>query len=121
MQRGPVQPAEFEDASSSRQQPARPDEDAAEEFLLLQGAISKNYRQKLLEFRRTVTPDMLDDIRAGLPPEHHAQLELILAEAAALGPEDDAALGAGEDALTREEQLAWEVLQDPSTPMDFMG
>ena len=119
VQRGPVQPADFRE-SRSRQQAAQEGEDAAEEFLLLQSAISKTYRQKLLQFRRTVTPDMLDSIRAGLPPEHHPQLEMIMREAAALGPEDDAMLGAEADALTHEEQLAWEVLQDPDTPADFM-
>ncbi|KAI8465536.1 MAG: hypothetical protein J3K34DRAFT_84718 [Monoraphidium minutum] len=156
VQRGPVQPAEVvESRSGPPQQPEPPagqwgpfqDDEA---FLLIDGAISKTYRNKLLEFRRALaaSPELLEGMLASLPPEHRPQFDAILAEAAALGPDDElpggpwgeeggggAAAGeeGGEDAsggggggedpyaLTREEELAWQMLSDASLPADFMG
>jgi hypothetical protein len=134
-----------------------------EQVLLLQSAINKTYRHKLLEFRRSVTPDMLNGMRATLPPELVPELDAILREAAALsddevaefesalaaseasaaspaaveaevlattaaseaaadGPlfEDDPSQQAGPYALSPEERVAWEIMQDPNIPEDFM-
>jgi hypothetical protein len=122
-----VQPAEVVDSASTRQ-PTDPEQET-EDFILLQSAISKTYRQKLLEFRRTVTPATLASMRAGLPPEHLPQLEMILREAAELGEDDEFepfGSAAGPDAgaspleLSDEEQLAMDMLRDASLPSDFL-
>jgi hypothetical protein len=128
------------EASQSRspQQPAD-EPDAEEAFLLLQSAISKQYMAKLIEFRRNMTPEALDSIRALLPPEEHAELDAIIREAQALGGGDEAPLSeaerrwaqqraelleAGIDAadleLTPDEVAAWDAFQDPSMPEDFL-
>ncbi|GBF98107.1 hypothetical protein Rsub_10853 [Raphidocelis subcapitata] len=160
VQRGPVQPAEVVDESPA--QDALSEEQ--EQVLLLQSAINKTYRHKLLEFRRSVTPDMLNGMRATLPPELVPELDAILREAAALsddevaefesalaaseasaaspaaveaevlattaaseaaadGPlfEDDPSQQAGPYALSPEERVAWEIMQDPNIPEDFMS
>ena len=104
MQRGPVRPAEVVSSSTASSsssnsssgrppgpaQPERWDEEdlkESQDFLVMQSAISKTYRRKLLEFRRSVTPDQLDGVRASLPPEHWPELDRVWREAQALvGP-----------------------------------
>jgi hypothetical protein len=155
-----VRPAEVADESPA------PDalSDEQEQVLLLQSAINKTYRHKLLEFRRSVTPDMLDGMRATMPPELVPELDALLREAAALsddevaefeaataaaeaaaavagaaqavveadavtGPgaagdglmfEDDPSQQAGPYSLSPEEHAAWQMIQDPNLPEDFM-
>lgn len=107
-------------------EPGQPAEDDAEYYLMLQSAISKSYKQKLLEFRRTMTPELIDSVRASLPPEHLMQLDQILREVALLEEEESqpsVVADQSEDgpyALTPEEHVAWEVLQDESVPNDFL-
>ncbi len=130
-----MQPAEVIGSGSSPPTAASPqqlDEEAdlleqgEEEFLLLQSAISKTYRAKLLEFRRTMTPDVLESVRASLPPEHQPDLDLILQEVAALDSEEEDEEGAHDDegidglSLTAAEAAALEVLEDPMLPTHFL-
>lgn len=131
---GPFLPAELiEDAQGSPRSPSTSswdegDEDAAEELLLLQSAIDKAYRLKLLQFRRAATPAAIADIRASLPPQHRPQLEAILREAAGLADGGDGLedLG-GFDALelTEEEAAALDALGDSGAveglPGDFFS
>jgi hypothetical protein len=139
-ERGPGRPG-----PSGRPQPAAqpgPELGIDDELLLVQSAIGKQYRAKLLEFRAAMTPEALDALRARLPPEHAAGLEEIIAEARALDGGDEPPLtaaeatsawaarkrellagggaGAGGLELTPAEQAAWDALQEETLPDDFL-
>jgi len=123
VQRGPVHPAEvvepdFRSLLAAQQQEQQEALQSSDEFLILQSAISKTHRAKLLEFRRTMTPELVENVRASLPPQHRQDLEQILREVSELGEDDED--GEGLLDLTPEEEAAWAALQDPSVPADFL-
>lgn len=94
---GPAGPQPAPSTSSSSADDAR-------EALLLQSLIDKQYRQKLRELRRSMTPQALRELQESVPPEQRPQLQLIVEDLLSMGQEV-ATASWEEEELSEEEQL----------------
>lgn len=86
---------------------------------MLHSTIEKQYKQKLREFKRIMTPEALDELRQTMPASVLPQMEAVLADVAALG--DQVATSSWEDeALTaQEQQILRELEADTQLPERF--